>query len=61
MHKQLSQEGNQGACSQSLGLTAGKSSKFKCNSWRAPASRMKPVLAPRGSTTRSLSLGGQVK
>lgn len=44
MHKQLSQEGNQGACSQSLGLIAGKSSKFKCNSWKAPAPRLKPVL-----------------
>lgn len=48
MHKQLSQGENQGACSQSLGLSsspiAAKPSEFKSNSGRVPAPRVKPAL-----------------
>lgn len=48
MHKQLSQGENQGACSQSPGLSSGliaaKWSKFKSNSWRVPAPCVKPAL-----------------
>lgn len=62
MHKQLSQGGNQGACSYSVGLgsnlIAVKPSKF--NSCQAPASHIKPELGASPTQYVSSQRPGQI-